>query len=319
MRQRRRGWVLGMSVFSVIMSLLCTGCGRKPGKEPEDTYKVTPVEISEVERISLSKWGMERPEISNFTMTRTEEGTEVALTLYTDEEYVHMEDPALLDKVREILEENQVGNWNGFHGSNSHVLDGDGFGLFVEFTDGTTISASGENRYPKNYSETASALWKLIEPTRQCWREEAYPKTITDTHIDTFSFCVMRSNTTLFNCCFGKRLDDPGAHYLTVMIGKDLGYPDYEDYSFYGKVPDPPFEKLQEAVEKYHLAEWNGYEEYAGQGERYFSLDISYESGESIEGRGTLLPENYEAAEEELIQIILDYIEERGDDFEPLN
>ena len=64
------------------------------------------------------------------------------------------------------------------------------------------------------------------------------------------------------------------------------------EYFFYGKVPKLPYEELQEIVERFHLAEWNGetYPTSSEQEEKSFRLLIEYQSGESIMASGDSLP-----------------------------
>ena len=53
--------------------------------------------------------------------------------------------------------------WDGFSKSNEGVLDGEGFLLEIEFTDGTSVHASGSNAFPSHYHEAMGALWTILE------------------------------------------------------------------------------------------------------------------------------------------------------------
>lgn len=57
-------------------------------------------------------------------------------------------------------------------GSNRAVLDGESFGFYVEFTDGSTISAYGTNSFPPHYREVYSALWDLTAPAQEAYELE---------------------------------------------------------------------------------------------------------------------------------------------------
>lgn len=89
------------------------------------------------------------------------------------------------------------------------------------------------------------------------------------------------------------------------------------EYFFYGKVPKLPYEELQEIVERFHLAEWNGetYPASSKQEEKSFRLLIEYQSGESIMASGDSLPDGYEAAEDAIISLLWDYIQENREQF----
>lgn len=314
------GRLLKMGILSLGMTVLFTGCKKKDEGEITETLLTSPVEITDVQEITFSEHESAMPEISAFTLTRAEEGTQVCLEIAYEDEYLHMEDAKLMDQVREILETNDVGSWNGFHGNNSMVLDGGGFSIYVKFTDGTTLSASGENNFPANYQTVASELTELIQPTRKLWYDEQYPKVIEDTKIDTFSFRVYPSfSSAQFECSFETRLDDPERLYMraTIRNGDGPEHPECIDYFFYGVIPEPPYEALQEIVERYNLATWNGYSEFlpSKESEKTFYLSVLYESGESIFANGSLLPENYADVEKDFMEVIWNYIQAHQDEF----
>lgn len=65
-------------------------------------------------------------------------------------------------KVEDVLSENEVGSWDGFKKSDKNVLDGDSFGMYIDFVDGTSISANGYMSWPKNYSTVRNKLDDLF-------------------------------------------------------------------------------------------------------------------------------------------------------------
>ncbi len=52
--------------------------------------------------------------------------------------------------------------WDGFHGNDPYVLDGEGFTLEYALSDGTRVHASGENAFPPGYFAAAGALEELL-------------------------------------------------------------------------------------------------------------------------------------------------------------
>ena len=58
------------------------------------------------------------------------------------------------------------------------VLDGSSFSFHVSFTDGTSISASGTNTFPKNQKKVFSELSTLIDPAVEQWYQEQHPNTV---------------------------------------------------------------------------------------------------------------------------------------------
>ena len=147
-------------------ALALPGCARTP--------KTPAVPITEVQQISFSKQGMARTAITNRTIRRTDQGAEIVLELWDGEEpdSVYPADASILQEARELLETYDAGNWNGFKGSNRAVLDGESFGFYVEFTDGSTISAYGTNSFPPHYQEVYSVLWDLTAPAQEAYELE---------------------------------------------------------------------------------------------------------------------------------------------------
>lgn len=143
---------------------------------------------------------------------------------------------------------------------------------------------------------------------------------IEDNRINGFSFYVCsKDQAQKFEWRSEKRNDDPQADYLYAdIVNIDQFKPIGEvEYFFYGKVPKLPYEELQEIVERFHLAEWNGetYPASSEQEEKSFRLLIEYQSGESIMASGDSLPDGYEAAEDAIISLLWDYIQENREQF----
>ena len=77
-------------------------------------------------------------------------------------------DPSLAEELIRFVDECGMKRWDGFHGSNPYVLDGEGFSLTMEFADGTTVYASGENSFPDGYQEAAARLDEIFEKAAMC-------------------------------------------------------------------------------------------------------------------------------------------------------
>ena len=292
----------------------------KTERIPVEITTEAPVAITDIQEISFQESGSMIPLVSYTTMTRENEGTRVQLELQYQYEYEKMMDASLMDQVQKILETYDVGKWNGFRGNDSMVLDGSSFSFHVKFTDGTSISASGNNAFPKNQRKVFSELNSLIDPVVEQWYQEQYPKMIEDNRINGFSFYVCsKDQAQKFEWRSEKRNDDPQADYLYAdIVNIDQFKPIGEvEYFFYGKVPKLPYEELQEIVERFHLAEWNGetYSDSSEQEEKSFRLLIEYQSGESIMASGDSLPDGYEAAEDAIISLLWDYIQENREQF----
>ena len=84
-------------------------------------------------------------------------------TRITEEETLKIEiSPKEINKIEKILEENEVGKWNGFQKSDKNVLDGNSFSLSIRFTNNDSITASGYMKYPTNYKKVKDKLDKIF-------------------------------------------------------------------------------------------------------------------------------------------------------------
>ena len=72
-------------------------------------------------------------------------------------------DPALAEELLRIVAECDLEAWDGFHGSNPNVLDGESFSLELGYADGASVSASGENAFPEGYFGAVDRLNAVFE------------------------------------------------------------------------------------------------------------------------------------------------------------
>ena len=91
------------------------------------------------------------------------------ITLDSDGYYVSVneepEQPVSEDiagALMDVIETYDVVSWNGFSQSQSGVLDGEDFWLEFTLTDGTSVSARGDNAFPEHYFEAMSAMWEIL-------------------------------------------------------------------------------------------------------------------------------------------------------------
>ena len=75
--------------------------------------------------------------------------------------------------LEKILQDNKVGNWDGFHEIEKNVMDGDSFSINIQFKDGSSLSASGYMRYPDNYRVVRPQIETLFMKT---WQEYSNSK-----------------------------------------------------------------------------------------------------------------------------------------------
>ena len=71
-------------------------------------------------------------------------------------------DKKALEDIQKIINDKEIYKWNGFDRYDKDVLDGSGFSLIVNYSNGERISANGYMKYPTNYREGADALLEYL-------------------------------------------------------------------------------------------------------------------------------------------------------------
>ena len=71
-------------------------------------------------------------------------------------------DGKYLDRLADIINENEVAKWDGFDKSAHGILDGGGFVLKVTYDDEKTIEAHGYMMFPDNYAVVSDKFEELF-------------------------------------------------------------------------------------------------------------------------------------------------------------
>lgn len=153
-----------LCLLGASLALLC-GCGltqnpKTPSQSPQQETGGEPLNITS---FSFSHSGSMANDCYTLELTREENGTH----LYAEELFsngrianVVLEED-LLNGLGELTGMYYVNRWNGFDKSKSGVMDGSSFSLDITLADGSTISAHGNNSFPKNYSDVYSEILAL--------------------------------------------------------------------------------------------------------------------------------------------------------------
>ena len=99
-------------------------------------------------------------------------------------------DENLFQKLCELFGNCRVGEWAGFHGYNSQVLDGSSMSFNAVLTDGSEVNSDGNNSFPKNYTTFTRELNKLItsEKIRKTvFTDGTYEVTLPESWVGTVS------------------------------------------------------------------------------------------------------------------------------------
>ena len=144
-----------MLLPAVVLAVLCACAGEKvptdlgAGGEPMDimTFSFVHTESAMDACFSLE-------------LTREENGVRVhAEELFSGGHIADsVVESGVLERVEEWAGTYDLGQWDGFDKNDRHASDGSTFTLHITRTDGSTVSAHGNNRFPEGYSEFYSEI-----------------------------------------------------------------------------------------------------------------------------------------------------------------
>ena len=70
---------------------------------------------------------------------------------------------ALALELIQVIADNDADSWHGLYETEFDVLDGEGFSLGMDFADGVSVQASGDNAFPEKYSSFQHAVLDIFE------------------------------------------------------------------------------------------------------------------------------------------------------------
>ncbi len=198
----------------------------------------------------------------------------------------------------------RVERWNGFDKTDTRVLDGSGFSLWIKYADGKTVDADGSNSFPAGYRDFKEKLDGLFSGPKEALFEEARQKKITEglegdpqVILATFKqkgasgsddYHVLFSKEGIRSSNFELRVNAPSREFF-----------DEPEFSYYCTVPDEIMDMrgFGDVVREYGLINWYDYHETAKDpnNSEWFQLSFSYENGR-LNAMGTGHPERYDEA-----------------------
>lgn len=288
-----------------ILSLLTSGCSGVKGTEGKGKKAVD--NDSGITAFSFSYSNMRSGYEYN---VKTENGR--IYFIYENreyEEYGEMKlecDADLKTELEDLYKSCRLAEWDGFDKYNSKVLDGDSFGLKIEFSDGGKMSAHGSNAKPDGYKDFFDKMEKIMIPCRdrilEAKHREKVEKGVSG---DLYSILVNftqkgTSGRDSYNVLIQK--ESIRENNFSVEVKSDSGefFPKGE-YSTVRHVPDTDidFDAVRKMADEYSLIEWDDFDKAAEDynNSEWFQIALSFGSTESplrISACGTEHPGHYE-------------------------
>lgn len=144
--------------------LLLSGCRYLPGNgkapQPSSSPPEPPPEPSSpLITLSFSESASYFKRVQGYEF-RAEDGKYTAYFYMAneDEPYPVPVDQAWVDTLTGFIGQYGMMGWDGFHGSDSMLLDGTQFSISFTFADGTAVHAGGYGRFPENYGDASRAI-----------------------------------------------------------------------------------------------------------------------------------------------------------------
>ena len=139
-----------VALLLVVGLLTFTGCGKTKSNSSIKSFTFN----------FGGFWGQ-----SNYSLIKEEDGVKYKAVGYNG---VNLDEDktistSYLDELKKVIDDNNLQDWNNFDEKDNDVLDGEGFYLEIIYEDGTTIKASGSNKFPDNYGKVKEEMKKFFD------------------------------------------------------------------------------------------------------------------------------------------------------------
>ncbi len=135
----------------------------------------------------------------------------------------------IVDALYDVIEKYDLYRWDGFDEYEDGILDGESFRLEIDFSDGTSIWASGANAFPEDYFPVMGEMQEILESIRE---------KPSDSYGDLEDFL-----TTLLSSAFSESHEK--------IVGTDIAYEDISDfyYTYDASFYPPEYQRYRFYVE----------------------------------------------------------------------
>lgn len=214
-------------------------------------------------------------------------------------------------KLEKAIADTGALSWDGYDENDpmEGVLDsGDIYQLYLELTDGTTVTMNGYNAKPAGFSELLYRVAEIFHENRDYSRYQ----------IEDFD----SSPCTKLYVCFRRRFHNGewrlelqrSDNRWTVVLIDPKGYftdAGTEIAEFQPMEGTLPFDRFLEIFKRHGAEGWNGYEESDRNSEDSFDIHLYFENGKEFFMSGSLLPEGFAEFQKEFIEEIYLFYKEQ--------
>lgn len=306
--------------------------------------KITPVEFSEGVTLTgffMNRMGMAREPY--YIMKVTESGTYMKISDLSPDDYnmwkdgepenpeqpaeyfgyietvkdieyashVKLEDESLIRKMEEIVVTYGALDWDGFYVCEDMpgVLDsGNRYNLYLELSDGTTVTVDGYNSAPKGFDEF---YMEMVEIFRNNSDYSRYLATDFSASPCTYLEVELRDKEDL-DVYYQIRLRDTSNQWAIMLkdpdgmiLEKGIDVSDYKEMK-----EKLPFERFLSIMSVHGVEEWNQYEESTGSSAGQFYMAMYFTDGKEFSASGNVYPEGFEKFKAEFVKEIYDFYKE---------
>ncbi len=215
---------------------------------------------------------------------------------------VLLEDDGPMQKLEEAIANTGALGWDGFRKSLAmpDVKDsGDSYKLYLELTDGTTVTVDSYNAKPAGFPELLYRVKEIFHANRDYSHYQ----------VEDFGSSPCTKLYVCFRRSFGKgewklELQRSDNQWIVVLMDPDGRFVEEgTEIAEYRQMEGGlPFDRFLDIFRRHGAESWNGYEESDGNSRDYFDIRLYFENEKEFVMSGSLLPEGFEAFQKEFIE-----------------
>ncbi|MBR5268185.1 MAG: hypothetical protein IKU20_08335 [Lachnospiraceae bacterium] len=222
--------------------------------------------------------------------------------------HVKLEDDTVIRQMEECIEKYGALGWDGYSKKEDMpgVMDsGDSYNLYLELSDGTTVTMQGYNTCPAGFHDLYGDIVKIFDANSDYSRYMA--KNFTDSPCNYMEVEIRDMES--WNAYYQIRLRDTSNQWAITLNDPDgvilekgteiSGYKETEEKL--------PYERFLNIMSEHGVEAWNQYEESTNSSAGKFYITMYFEDGKEFSANGNVYPNGFEAFKEAFVKEIYAY------------